>query len=260
MRFDARNPMPFRQWFDEMVEKYNQPAFLTNDPISIPHRFSRKEDIEIAGFFAATLAWGNRTTILRKATELMQRMDQAPFEYIFSPEESKYRSLEGFVHRTFNSDDVIFLAQGLHRIYREAGGMEAILAPRPDENTTAAGILRLREWMLKEAYLPRHTRLLPDPSKGSAAKRLNMFLRWMVRKDQAGVDFGLWKASAASLMCPLDIHSGRMARRLSLLQRKQDDWKAVEELTDNLRLLDPIDPVKYDFALFGLSTDDTVSL
>lgn len=260
MRFDARNLEPFRQWLDEMVEKYNHPAFLATDPISIPHRFSRKEDIEIAGFFAATLAWGNRTTILRKAAELMQRMDHAPFEYLLSPEESKYQSLVGFVHRTFNSDDVIFLAQGLRRIYREAGGMEAILAPRPDEKSTAAGILRFRQWMLKEAYLPRHTRLLPDPTKGSAAKRLNMFLRWMVRKDQRGVDFGLWKASAASLMCPLDVHSGRMARRLSLLQRRQDDWKSVEELTDNLRLLDPIDPVKYDFALFGLSTDATVSI
>ncbi|MGC8864781.1 MAG: TIGR02757 family protein [Bacteroidales bacterium] len=255
MQFDAKNPEPFRQWFEEQVKRYNQPAFIIHDPISIPHRFTRKEDIEIAGFFAALLAWGNRTTILRKASELMERMDNAPAEYVLSTDDSKYISLQGFVHRTFNADDIIFLVEGLHRIYQNEGGLEAVLTPKTDEESTFSGIIRFRQWMLKEAFLPRHKRLIPNPAQGSAAKRLNMFLRWVIRKDRQGVDFGLWQASPSSLMCPLDVHSGRMARQLGLLHRKQDDWKAVEELTENLRLLDPDDPVKYDFALFGLSTD-----
>jgi len=260
MHFDASCPGKFRDWLDEMVRKYNMPGFLENDPISIPHIFSCREDIEIAGFFAATLAWGNRTTILRKTRELMQRMDNAPAEFIFSYGEKKYKTLTSFVHRTFNGDDVIFLARGLQKIYTQEGGLEAVLAPQRHEDSTAPGIIRFRQLMMTQAYLPRHARLIPNPAKGSAAKRLNMFLRWMIRNDGQGVDFGIWKASTASLMCPLDVHSGRMARMLGLLQRKQDDWKAVEELTSNLRLLDPHDPVKYDFALFGLSTDKTFSL
>lgn len=259
IRFNASCPGQFRDWLDDLVRKYNVPGFLENDPICIPHLFSRKEDIEIAGFFAATLAWGNRVTILRKTRELMQRMDNAPAEFIMDKQERKFKALTGFVHRTFNGDDVIFLVRGLQNIYSNEGGLETVMAPRNDENSSAPGIIRFRQVMMKEAYLPRHARLISDPSRGSAAKRLNMFLRWMIRNDGKGVDFGIWKASPASLMCPLDTHSGRMARRLGLLKRKQDDWKAVEELTSNLRLLDPFDPAKYDFALLGLSIDKSFS-
>ncbi|MDK2910172.1 MAG: hypothetical protein PWR20_1739 [Bacteroidales bacterium] len=257
IHFDANNPQPFKEWFDELVNKYNVPGFIENDPVIIPHKFSRKEDIEISGFFAAILAWGNRLTIVRKSCELIQRMDNAPADFIMDKDERKYKAFATFVHRTFNGDDIIFLARGLQKIYCEMGGLEAIISPRNEEKTTAQGISRFRRKMISQAYLSRHIRLLPDPTKGSAAKRLNMFLRWMIRKDSKGVDFGIWKAPTASLMCPLDVHSGRMARRLGLLSRRQDDWKAVEELTRNLRLLDPADPVKYDFALFGLSTDKT---
>lgn len=259
IQFDASNPQPFKKWFDEQVNKYNVPGFIENDPVIIPHKFTRKEDIEISGFFAAILAWGNRLTIIRKTSELIQRMDNAPADFIRHKDEKKYKALTTFVHRTFNGDDIIFLARGLQKIYCEKGGLEAIISPRNNENTTAQGIIRFRREMIYQAYLNRHIRLLPNPAKGSAAKRLNMFLRWMIRNDGKGVDFGIWKAPAARLMCPLDVHSGRMARRLGLLSRKNDDWKAVEELTCNLSLLDPADPVKYDFALFGLSTDKTFS-
>ncbi len=260
IQFHIHQPQGFKEWFDEMVKKYNNIAFIYNDPISIPHQYHKKEDIEIAGFFASIMAWGHRLTILRKCNELMARMDKAPAEYILYPDDTKYKSLQGFVHRTLNSDDIIFLVRGLQKIYGEFGGLESVIAPRPNETSTMQGIMRFRKIMMQVSFLPRHSRLIPNPANGSAAKRLNMFLRWMIRKDVQGVDFGLWKASPARLMCPLDVHSGRAARSLGLLHRKYDDWKAVEELTTHLRILDINDPVKYDFALFGLSVDKTFKL
>lgn len=242
-------PSELKEFLDEKYELYNKPSFIESDPISVPHRFSKKEDIEIAAFFAATLAWGQRPTIIRNSLQLMELMENSPHEYILNSNKTDWKAFSRFAHRTFNGVDAIFFIQSLQRIYKGKGGLEQAFSAK---GNMPAKLIHFRETFLgKQAG--RTAKHVADVTKNASAKRLNMFLRWMVRKDNKGVDFGLWKGiSAAELYCPLDLHSGRVARKLELLKREQSDWKAVDELTQNLRALDPKDPIKYDFALFGL--------
>lgn len=243
-------------FLNEKVEAYNRTDFfIETDPIQIPHKFSKKEDIEISAFLTSTIAWGQRKTIINNGKKLMELMDDAPHEFILNFEDRDLERFDGFVHRTFNYDDLIGFLNALQRIYREEKGLEAAIKNSFLEDAThpGKGWHNFKAHFFSGAHLPRSQKHLPDPLKGSAAKRMNMFLRWMIRKDDRGVDFGIWKTmSPANLYLPLDVHTSRVARKLNLLSRKQDDWKSVIELTDNLREFDPNDPVKYDFALFGL--------
>ncbi len=245
--------MDTKQFLERKTNEYNRLFFITDDPISIPHRFSRKEDIEISGFLTALISWGRRPAILKSAQKLMQLMDNAPYKFIVQNNDTDLKQLTGFVYRTFNSSDLLFLVEALRNIYLEKGGLETVCNDAFRETGSIKGMITgLRNELLKVSHLSRSEKHLAAPEKGSAAKRINMFLRWMVRHDNRGVDFGIWEnIPPAALMIPLDVHSGNTARKLGLLQRKQNDWKAVEELTNVLRQFDPEDPVKYDFALFG---------
>jgi uncharacterized protein (TIGR02757 family) len=233
-------------------EQYNQPFFIESDPISIPHRFTRKEDIEISGFLTATISWGNRTSILKDASKLMEWMENSPADFLLHADEKEFKVFQSFYHRTFNGGDCLFFLHSLRSLYKNFGSIEPLFAST-NRNGLKDGISHFREQFLALDHEARSEKHLANPIAGSAGKRLLMFLRWMARDDKRGVDFGLWKSiDPSKLMCPLDVHSGTVARKLGLLHRKQNDWKAVEELTDNLRKFDPNDPVKYDFALFGL--------
>lgn len=248
-----------RQVLDPLVLHYNQPEFIENDPISIPHLFSKREDIEIAGFFAAVLAWGQRKTILSKCRELLQRMDNAPHDFVLHHQESDLRKMEGFVHRTFSDTDLLYFLHFLQNTYRHSGSLEAAFFPKPDssEEAVKTGLIRFRTAFTSSPWFPARTgKHISSPASGSACKRLNMFLRWMVRKDQNGVDFGIWNhISPAQLICPCDVHVERNARRFGLVSGKATDWTMATELTQHLRQLDPDDPVKYDFALFGMGAE-----
>ena len=232
--------------------QYNHTDFIESDPISIPHRFSKKEDIEIAAFFAAILAWGQRPVIIRNSLKLMNWMENSPHEFILNHQPKDLIPFKTFKHRTFNGEDCLFFIETLQKIYSRYNSLENAFFP--DKNIIVPeNISNFKKLIFQDYQNIRTTKHIADPLKGSTAKRINMFFRWMVRKDGSGVDFGIWnKVSPADLYCPLDVHSGRVARKLGLLKRKQNDWRAVNELTANLRKLDPIDPVKYDFALFGL--------
>jgi len=246
-----------KEFLDEKVELYNRPFFIELDPISIPHRYSKKEDIEISGFLASTIAWGNRKMILRNANRMMALLDDSPFDFVMNSGERDLERMEGFVHRTFNSADLIYFIKALKHIYLQKGGLESIFNDYRTSDSLRPAIHELKTIFFELPHSKRTERHVSDPFKGSAAKKLNMFLRWMIRKDDHGVDFGLWKnIDPANLFIPLDLHSGNTARRLGLLTRKVNDWKAVEELTEVLRLFDPADPVKYDFALFGLGVNE----
>jgi uncharacterized protein (TIGR02757 family) len=239
-------------FLEEKVLQYNDISFIQSDPISIPHEFTKKEDIEISGFITALLSWGQRKAIIQKATLFMQLMDNAPYDFIMNMQESDLHAFHKFVYRTFNASDACYILKSLQWIYKHNEGLEYAFS---DQFTTGAfdAISGFRNTFTAHAPPERTGRHLADPMKGSAAKRINMFLRWMVRDDKKGVDFGLWKTISPSLLiCPLDVHSGRVARKLGILTRRQDDKKAAEELTSCLIELDPKDPVKYDFALFGL--------
>jgi len=239
------------------ADEYNQPEFIKSDPISIPHRFTRKQDIEISGFFAAVFAWGNRTIIIKKTAELMSLMDNAPYDFICNHQDSDLRKLESFKHRTFNGTDLLWFVHILQEHFRENDSLEtaffASKSPgRPD--VVKEGLIRLNRLFFAPEDSPRRTRKhLSTPERQSGCKRLNMFLRWMVRKDNRGVDFGLWKhISPADLIIPIDLHVARVAKRFGLMERNQPDWKAAEELTAYFRTIDPGDPARFDFALFGL--------
>lgn len=247
-------PDQLKQLLEEKFEQFNQPEFIESDPISIPHAFERKEDQEIAGLLAAILSWGRRDLIVRAAFRLVERMDMRPFEFVMGASDRELAQLDGFVYRTFQDADAQILVKGFRRIYGEMGGLESVMTPPAGATDTQASILQLREAMGQVPQFPQRTyKHLANPAKGSSAKRINMFLRWMVRSDGRGVDLGIWKSwRPAQLICPLDIHSGSVARVLGLLERRQDDWKAAMELTESLRKFDPLDPVKYDFSLFGL--------
>lgn len=244
-----------KQLLDEKADQYNTAAFIDEDPISIPHMFSRKEDIEIAGFLAATIAWGQRPTIIRNATRLMEMMDYSPLDFVSHATDADLDIFNEFKHRTFNGQDAKYFVKALHRLYLDHGGMEKLFTELWTLYNGDVGsvISKFRRQFLSFADPGRTAKHVADPLQGSSAKRINMFLRWMVRRDGRGVDFGIWpEIPVSGLHCPLDIHTGNVARALGLLTRKANDWKAVEELTSILRNFDPADPVKYDYALFGM--------
>jgi len=242
-----------KDFLDSKVDQYNNPKFIESDPIQIPHRFDRKEDIEISSFLTSTIAWGNRKSIITSAQRMMDLLDNAPYDFIINHEETDLKPLLSFVHRTFNGEDLIQFVESLKHIYDEHNGMEAIFSKYAKHDSLQKAINKFKTHFFEIEHLPRTQKHISDPLKNSAAKRMNMFLRWMIRQDQTGVDFGIWKTlSPSQLSCPLDVHSGNVARKLGLLKRKQNDAKALFELDNSLRKLDPIDPVKYDFALFGL--------
>ena len=244
-------------FLEEKVDLYNRPSFIENDPVRIPHGYSTKEDIEISGFLTATISWGNRKMILQNATRMMELLDDSPYDFILNSEPSDMKRMEGFVHRTFNSGDLLYFLQAMKHIYTTAGGLETIFNRYQTCNSLQPAIHQLNTIFFQLPHIKGTERHVSDPNKNSAAKKINMFLRWMVRKDNRGVDFGIWEHISPSILsCPLDVHSGNVARKLGLLNRKQNDAKAVYELDTELRKLDPIDPVKFDFALFGLGVNE----
>ena len=242
-----------KSFLDFKAEQYNTPEFIETDPIQIPHLFSKKEDIEIAGFLTATIAWGNRKSILKNAHRLMEMLDQSPYDFVLNHSTTDLENLSGFVHRTFNETDLRFFISALQNIYRNHGGMENVFTRYAKEKSLQPAIHEFKKKFFEIPHPQRTQKHVSDPFKNSAAKRINMYLRWMVRNDSTGVDFGLWKKiNTSQLSCPLDVHSGNVARKLKLLKRKANDAKSLTELDCSLRKLDAIDPVKYDFALFGL--------
>jgi uncharacterized protein (TIGR02757 family) len=246
------NTNNLKEFLDSKVETYNQPSFIKDDPICIPHLFIKKQDIEITGFFAAVFAWGNRKTIINKSKELMQLMNMQPHEFCLNQDLGRLKRLLGFKHRTFNSTDLLYFVEFLQYHYRNNDSLETAFTKW---GTNVEHMLTgfHHYFFSLEDVPPRTKKHIATPEKRSNCKRLNMFLRWMVRDDNKGVDFGIWKnIKPSQLICPVDVHVARVAKRLNLLQRKQTDWNAAIELTEELRKLDPDDPVKYDFALFGL--------
>jgi len=236
-------------FLEEKVTLYNHPNFIENDPIQIPHLFSLKEDIEIAGFLSATIAWGNRKIIIRNALKMVELMGNSPHDFVLSHTDNDLKKLQNFVHRTFNGDDFIEFIKGLKNIYTQHKSLENVFNRYSDLQLS---IHHFKTIFFSGTHLQRTEKHISDPLKGSAAKRINMFLRWMIRNDKK-VDFGIWKTiSPSQLSCPMDVHSGRVARKLGLLKQKQNNSKALREIDLNLRKLDKNDPVKYDFALFGL--------
>jgi len=235
----------------EKARYYEQHWFVDHDPVSIPHRFSKKEDIEIGGFLAAIIAWGQRKTIINNANRLVAWMDDAPHDFILNHQDSDLEKMMGFVHRTFNSDDLLYFLFALKQLYIDHGGLEKALSTHP--NDMQLNLAKFKEIFFQWEHLKRTEKHLSNPLKQSSAKRLNMFLRWMVRPATYGVDFGIWHTIQPSqLMMPLDVHTATVGRKLGLLKRKQNDWKAVVELTECLKNISPTDPVQFDFALFGI--------
>lgn len=248
------NKEQLQEFLDSKYDTYNRASFIESDPISIPHQFTKKEDIEIAAFLAATIAWGQRTTIIKNANKLMKLMDNSPFDFVLNAKTKDLKVFDNFVHRTFNEVDITFFVKSLQNIYKNHGGLQKKFSTKTKEDQCKNSIMNFRNLFFSIPYPYRTSKHVSNPSQNSSAKRLCMFLRWMVRNDKRGVDFGIWQNtfSSSELMCPLDVHSGNVARKLGLLMRTQNDWKAVEELTENLKMFDASDPVKYDFALFGL--------
>jgi len=243
-----------KTFLDQKVISFNRSTFIETDPIQVPKLFTPKENIEISGFLAATLAWGQRPTIIRNAIRLISLMDNDPIEFLMKTPEEEWDVFQDFKHRTFNGVDCIYFMKSLKNIYLNHGGLEHVFTKGYQiENSIFSSLDYFRIVFFELEHFHRTEKHVSDVQKGAAAKRLNMFLRWMVRSDKAGVDFGLWKQIPASaLMLPLDVHTGNVARKLGLLTRNQNDWRAVEEITAKLREFDPNDPIKYDFALFGL--------
>lgn len=249
-----------KDFLDKKVEEYNRPSFIELDPISIPHLFSLKQDREIMGFFAAIFAWGQRKTIINKSKELIQRMDGAPYQFITQHTDSDLKSLLGFKHRTFNDTDLLYFVAFLHHHYSQFESLETAFILQKENSdawTLEQGLNDFRTYFFSLKDFPERTQKhVASPARKSSCKRINMFLRWMVRNDDKGVDFGLWQhIKMADLICPCDVHVERVAKKLGLMTRQKIDWKAAVELTENLRLMDPKDPVKYDFALFGLGVE-----
>jgi uncharacterized protein (TIGR02757 family) len=253
---DKQTYSDVRDLLEQKTQQFNSLDFIETDPIFIPHQFTRKEDIEIAGFFSATIAWGQRKSIIQNGIKLMQWMDWQPHQFILSHSIKEQKPFEKFVHRTFNGQDCLYFLNALKYIYTQKGGLESCFVS--NTKTAFDALANFRKVFFELETINTHAKKhVSDVLSGSAAKRLNMYLRWMVRKDQAKVDFGIWHClEAKDLMMPLDLHTGKNARKLQLLSRQQNDWKAVAELTAHLRLFDANDPIKYDFALFGLGAFD----
>jgi uncharacterized protein (TIGR02757 family) len=250
------NAKALKELLDEAYERFAHSGFITNDPIHIPRRFAKREDAEVIGFLTATIAWGQRRTIIANANKLVALFDEAPFDFILHAGPTDLKRLESFMHRTFNGVDLRHFIRGLRHMYAEHGGLEEAFLEDGELGDMATAISRFKQRFFEPTHLPRTQKHVADPAKGSNAKRINMYLRWMVRPNDRGVDLGLWKRiTPAQLMVPLDVHTGRVGRELGLLKRTQDDWKAVVELTDALRKFDPLDPVKYDIALFALGVE-----
>lgn len=277
---------PVTELLNAKADQYNRPLFIERDPISIPHRFSRKQDIEIMGFWAAVLAWGQRPVILKKANELVEHMDGAPYDFVRNHEESDLKRFLTFKHRTFNATDALYFLHFFHQYYQDHETLEDAFIHTPGLKSGVIGgeigtvlpdnlsglsigpdqspglpiqqaLIRFHDCFCCDPFFPERTRKhIATPARNSSCKRLLMFLRWMVRRDNCGVDFGLWtRLRPDQLVMPIDVHVNRVARKLGLLTRPQTDWKAALELTDTLRVLDPADPVRYDFALFGLGVE-----
>lgn len=254
------NQKDLKDFLDEKVALYNNPSFIDADPIQIPHQFSQKKDIEIAAFLTATISWGNRKMIIQNASKMMELLEHSPYDFVMNHQENDLKSFENFVHRTFNSIDLQQFIISLKHIYQNHEGLEIALSIKDNSKTYQTAIHEFKQLFFEIPNQTRTQKHISDPLKNSAAKRINMFLRWMVRNDNAGVDFGIWKThNPAKLSCPLDVHSGNVARKLGILKRAQNDWKALSELDKKLRKLDKKDPVKYDFALFGLGVFEKFS-
>lgn len=261
------NEKDLKEFLDRKVDQYNQPSFIKNDPISIPHLFTKKQDIEIAGFFAAIFSWGNRTTIIQKSKELMGLMDNAPHEFCLQHNEAALKKLLSFKHRTFTATDLLYFIEFFKQHYKKNNSLESAFLPQPQAVQSGEesksmyienALTGFHHYFFSLEDTPVRTKKhIATPERKSSCKRINMFLRWMVRNDDKGVDFGLWKSITPSqLICPLDLHVVRVAKQLNLLHRKQTDWQAAIELTEYLRTLDSDDPVKYDFALFGMGVNE----
>ncbi len=246
------NKLELKEFLDAKVKEFNTTNFIEPDPISVPHRYSLKEDIEIASFLASSIAWGNRKMITKNGHRMMDLLGDSPHDFVMSHQEHHLEQLEAFVHRTFNGEDFKYFIKALKHIYTNHGGLESIFIKHQTEYSLQPAIHALNKIFFEIEHPQRTRKHVADPMKGSVAKRINMNLRWLCRKDNKGVDFGIWNLNPSKLSCPLDVHSGNVARKLGLLERKNNDLKALEELDKSLRELDPNDPVKYDFALFGL--------
>ncbi len=246
------NKNELKEFLDEKAYQYNVSEFIKSDPIQIPHRFQKIEDIEIASFLVSVMAWGKRSIIINKGNELMNLLEESPHDFVMNHSKKDLLTLNKFKHRTFVSDDFIFFIQSLRNIYTNHNGLEPLFYIKPEEENAFYALQRFRKIFFEIPFKQRSSKHIGDTEKNSAAKRLNMFLRWMVRNDKK-VDLGIWSSiSPSKLSCPLDVHSGRIGRLLSLITIKQDNWKTVEELDTNLRSMNSKDPVLYDFALFGV--------
>ena len=252
------NTVQLKEFLNEKAELYNSLSFIEHDPISIPHRFKKKQDIEIAGLFASVLAWGQRTTIINKSNDLLHRMGNSPHDFLLNHKLNDLKSFESFKHRTFNATDVLYFIEFLSQYYKKNDSLEDLfLIPTQNENTEQ-GLINFHTAFFSLAdYPPRTRKHIATPERRSACKRINMYLRWMVRQDNKGVDFGIWKRiSPSQLICPIDLHVERVARKLKLIKSKPMNWNTALELTRNLKKLDNSDPVRYDFALFGLGIEE----
>lgn len=253
------NSNELKDFLDEKVAQYNQPGFIPNDPVCIPHDFTKKQDIEIAGFLAAVFAWGQRKTIINKSREFLHLMGNEPHRFVLNYSEDDLEPILDFKHRTFNSTDALYFLHFFRWFYERHDSLEEAFTKGLSENALMEA--RLIHFFELFFSLPDHPirtyKHIPNPARKSACKRINMFLRWMVRQDDRGVDFGIWKTIKPNhLICPCDLHVDRVARKLGLIKRKQTDWQTALELTENLKKLDAQDPIKYDFALFGLGVEE----
>lgn len=254
-----QNLTAIKALLDDRVSRYNQPDFIAHDPVLVPHRFTQQQDIEISGFFAAILAWGQRKTIISKTLKLMELMDNAPYDFILHHQEQDLKRFLGFKHRTFNDTDLLYLLYFFRQYYQQHASLETAFTGEHNHiKTQKERLEHFHKLVFSLEDAPQRTRKhIATPARKSACKRLNMYLRWMVRCDKAGVDFGLWRAMPMSeLVCPCDVHVERVARRLGLITRPGMNWQTAEELTAHLRAFDPTDPVKYDYALFGLGVEE----
>jgi len=250
------NRSALKKFLDRKVDEYDQPLYVYSDPVCIPHLFTKQQDIEIAGFFAAIFAWGNRATIIQKSRELMQLMEMQPYQFCLNHKEKDLQRFYEFKHRTFNTTDLLYFISFFKFHYSNRTSLEQAFTKgiNKKDKTIENALIKFHDYFFSLKHVPQRTKKhIATPNRNSTCKRLNMFLRWMVRNDGKGIDFGIWKnISPSQLICPIDVHVGRVARHFKLLERKQTDWQAALELTNNLRILDKDDPVKYDFALFGL--------